>query len=65
MQAKLTEQQLDELYSQFYLAAEPFTGEPLALFLTRLNLLLLDALANETLTRELIVEAARFKFDAE
>ncbi len=46
MQAKLTEQQLDELYSQFYLAAEPFTGEPLALFLTRLNLLLLDALAN-------------------
>ncbi|HEJ7945986.1 TPA: hypothetical protein SMI10_002199 [Serratia liquefaciens] len=65
MQAKLTEQQLDELYSEFYLAAEPFAGEPLALFLTRLNLLLLDALANETLARELIAEAACFKFDVE
>ncbi|NLU14424.1 MAG: hypothetical protein GXW94_01580 [Serratia liquefaciens] len=64
MQAKLTEQQLDELYSQFYQAAEPFTGESLALFLTRLNLLLLDALADETLARELIAEAARFKYDA-
>ncbi|MGO4744822.1 hypothetical protein [Serratia quinivorans] len=65
MKAKLNEQQLDEIYSQFYRAAEPFSGEPLALFLTRLNLLLLDALADETLARELIAEATRFKVNAE
>ncbi|MDW5498191.1 hypothetical protein R6Y99_00085 [Pseudomonas lundensis] len=61
MKAKLNELQLDELYSQFYQTAGQFSGEQLALFLARLNLLLLDALADETAARELIAEAARFK----
>ncbi|CAI0850139.1 hypothetical protein FCL49_02585 [Serratia proteamaculans] len=61
MKVKLNEQQLDELYSQFYQTAGQFSGESLALFLSRLNLLLLDALADEPAARELIAEAARFK----
>ncbi|CAH3606567.1 MULTISPECIES: hypothetical protein [Serratia] len=59
MNAELNDRQRDEIYRHFEQTAGRFTGEALALFLARLNLLLLEMLADEHAARALITEAAQ------
>ncbi|HGE8462254.1 hypothetical protein PTR02_05305 [Serratia nevei] len=61
MNAELNDRQRDEIYRHFEQVAGRFSGQDLALFLARLNLLLLEALADEQTARALITKAAELQ----